>query len=57
MGLMYWLKISASEMVKLKTVKPFARMEYGRISTVYETMRGVNARLVDNSKFDVTVVK
>jgi hypothetical protein len=45
MGLTYWLKISASEIVKLKMVNPFARMLYGRISSVYVTMRGVKARL------------
>ena len=45
MGLTYWLKMRATEIVKLKTLKPFARREYGRISTVYETMRGLNATL------------
>ena len=40
-----WLKMSATEMVKLNTLKPFARSEYGRISSVYDTMSGVNARL------------
>lgn len=33
------------EIVRLNTLKPFARREYGRISSVYDTMRGVNARL------------
>ena len=49
MGLTYWLKMSATEIVKLNTLKPFARSEYGRISSVYETMRGVNARLHNRS--------
>ena len=39
------MKMSATEMVKLKTLKPFARSEYGRISSVYDTMSGVNAIL------------
>lgn len=45
MGFTYWLKMRAMEIVKLNTLKPFARSEYGRISSVYETMSGVNARL------------
>ena len=45
MGLTYWLKISATEIVKLKMLKPLARSWYGKISTVYETMSGVNAIL------------
>jgi hypothetical protein len=44
-GLTYWLKIMATEIVKLKRLKPFARIGYGRISTVYDTIRGVNAIL------------
>lgn len=44
-GLTYWLKMSATEMVKLNMLKPLARTENGKISTVYDTMRGVNARL------------
>ena len=48
-GLTYWLKMSATEMVKLNTLKPFARSEYGRISSVYDTMSGVNARLYGTS--------
>lgn len=46
-GLTYWLKMRAIEIVKLKMLKPLARSEYGRISSVYETMSGVNARLHD----------
>ena len=30
----YWLKINDTEIIKLKTMKPFARKAYGRISTV-----------------------
>ena len=45
MGLTYWLKMSASEIVKLKILKPFARRWYGRISRVYDTMTGVKAML------------
>ena len=41
----YWLKMSDREIEKLKIVKPLARMAKGRISTVYETMRGVKAIL------------
>jgi hypothetical protein len=57
MGLTYWLKMSASEIVKLKMVNPFARMLYGRISSEYVTMRGVKARLPcrqrrDNGKIE-----
>jgi hypothetical protein len=37
--------MSESEMEKLKIVKPLARRAKGRISTVYATMRGVNAML------------
>ena len=44
-GLTYWLKISDREMAKLNTLKPLARSWYGKISTVYETMSGVNAIL------------
>ena len=40
MGLTYWLKMSATEMVKLNTLKPFARSEYGRISSVYDVISG-----------------
>ena len=43
------MKMSATEMVKLNTLKPFARSEYGRISSEYETMSGVNARLCARS--------
>lgn len=32
-------------MVKFSNVRPFARTLYGKISTVYEISRGVNARL------------
>lgn len=35
----------ARETTKLKTFRPLARTLYGRISTVYETMSGRNARL------------
>ena len=42
---MYWLKINDKETEKLKIVKPFALIENGRISTVYETISGVNAIL------------
>jgi hypothetical protein len=45
MGLTYWLKIRATEITKLKMLKPLARKWYGRISTVYETIRGVKAIL------------
>jgi hypothetical protein len=38
MGLTYWLKMSASEIVKLKILKPFTRI-------LYMTMRGVKAIL------------
>lgn len=31
----YWLKMTDSETMKLKTVKPFARIENGKISTEY----------------------
>jgi hypothetical protein len=44
-GLAYWLKIRESEIANWKTQNPFARMEKGNISTVYETIRGLNARL------------
>ena len=37
--------MSESEMAKPKTVKPLARRRNGRISTVYEMISGVNARL------------
>lgn len=43
MGDTYWLKMSESVTKKLNTVKPFARMENGRISMLYMTIRGVNA--------------
>jgi hypothetical protein len=33
-GFTYWLKMSESEMAKLKMLKPLARSENGRISTV-----------------------
>ena len=39
----HWLKINESVNEKLNTVKPFARSANGKISTVYETMRGVKA--------------
>ena len=39
----YWLKMSESVRAKLNTVKPLARSANGRISTVYDTMSGVNA--------------
>lgn len=42
---MYWLNMRARETTKLKTFRPLARTPYGRISTVYETMSGRNARL------------
>jgi ribosomal protein L2 len=42
------LKISESEIAKLKIVKPLARRWKGRISTVYEMIRGVKARLVNH---------
>lgn len=45
MGLIYWLKIKDKDTEKLKIVKPLALMENGRISTVYETIRGVKAML------------
>lgn len=45
-GLTYWLKMSAKDTTKLKTLKPFARIENGKISTVYDTMSGVNAMLM-----------
>lgn len=55
MGFTYWLKISATEIVRLNTLKPFARREYGRISSVYDTMRGVNAKLLEAFVSDITV--
>ena len=45
MGFTYWLNTSAHEVVKLSNVRPFARTLYGKISTVYEMSKGVNARL------------
>ena len=50
-GLTYWLKMSASEIVKLNTLKPLARSEYGKISSVYDTMSGVNARLAGHGQY------
>ena len=50
-GLTYWLKMSASEIVKLNTLKPLARSEYGKISSVYDTMSGVNARLSGHGQY------
>ena len=49
-GWTYWLKMSASEIVKLNTLKPLARSEYGKISSVYDTMSGVNARLAGHDQ-------
>ena len=43
--MIYWLKINDKETEKLKIVKPFALIANGRISTVYETISGVNAIL------------
>jgi hypothetical protein len=37
------------ETAKLKMLKPFARRAKGRISTVYDTMRGVKAILYTES--------
>lgn len=54
MGFTYWLKISATEIVRLNTLKPLARREYGRISSVYDTMRGVNAKLLEAFVSDIT---
>lgn len=39
------MKMSAKDTTKLKTLKPFARIEKGKISTVYDTMSGVKAIL------------
>ena len=38
--------MSANDTTKLKTLKPFARIEKGRISTVYDTISGVKAMLM-----------
>ena len=37
------MKITARKMTTPKTAKPFERRWKGRISTVYEIIRGVNA--------------
>ena len=44
-------------MTKLKIVKPFARIAKGRISTVYDTITGVNAMLVECQLYSVTRMK
>ena len=50
MGLVYWLNQSARSIAKNMTVRPLARMLYGKISTEYPTSRPDQAVLYARKK-------